>query len=114
MNLAINAADAIAVDSEEKQGRLEITSKVNETNKVHKKGFTKSIDIHFMDNGPGIPQEILDNIFDPFFTTKAPGKGTGLGLYVCFMIVESMGGNIQAHSTEGQGMTMTITLPLAE
>lgn len=114
LNLAINAADAIAVDSEEKQGRLEITSKVNETNKVLKKGFTKSIDIHFMDNGPGIPQEILDNIFDPFFTTKAPGKGTGLGLYVCFMIVESMGGNIQAHSTEGQGMTMTITLPLAE
>jgi len=113
LNLAINAADAIAADSEEKQGRLEITSEATETNLVHKKGFTKSVDICFMDNGPGIPQKILDNIFDPFFTTKAPGKGTGLGLYVCFMIVDSMGGNIQAHSTEGQGMTMTITLPLA-
>jgi two-component system NtrC family sensor kinase len=113
LNLAINAADAIAAGLEGKQGKLEIMSDVSETNMAHKKGFTKSIDIRFIDNGPGIPQEILDNIFDPFFTTKAPGKGTGLGLYVCFMIVESMGGNIQAHSTEGQGTTMTITLPLA-
>jgi len=113
LNLAINAADAIAADSVEKQGRLEIISDVIEADRVDKKGFTKSIVIRFMDNGPGIPQEVLDNVFDPFFTTKAPGKGTGLGLYVCFMIVESMGGDIQAHSTEGQGLTMTITLPLA-
>ncbi len=114
LNLAINAADAIATDPKGKQGKLEIMSEVNEMNLVHEKRLGKSIDIRFIDNGPGIPQEILDNVFDPFFTTKAPGKGTGLGLYVCFMIVDSMGGNIQAHSTKGQGTTMTITLPLAE
>ena len=113
LNLAINAADAIAADRVGKQGKLEIISEVNETTLAQKKYSTKSIDIRFIDNGPGIPQKVLDNIFDPFFTTKAPGKGTGLGLYVCFMIVDSMGGNIQAHSTEGQGTTMTITLPLA-
>jgi len=114
LNLAINAADAIAADREGKQGKLDIMTEVTETKLDHLKPFSKSIDIRFMDNGPGIPQNILDNIFDPFFTTKAPGKGTGLGLYVCFMIVDSMGGNIQAHSTEGQGMTMTISLPLSE
>lgn len=114
LNLAINAADAIAAGVGGKQGRLEITSEVNETDPVRKKHFTKSIDIRFIDNGPGIPQEVLDNIFDPFFTTKAPGKGTGLGLYVCFMIVDSMGGSIRAHSTEGQGTTMSIALPLVE
>jgi len=114
LNLAINAADAIAADREGKQGRLEIMSEVTKKSLAHKKRFIKSINIRFIDNGPGIPQKNLDNIFDPFFTTKAPGKGTGLGLYVCFMIVDSLGGNIQAHSTEGQGMTMTITLPLAE
>ena len=114
LNLAINAADAIAADREGKQGRLEIMSEVTEKRLAHKKRFVKSIEIQFIDNGPGIPQKILDNIFDPFFTTNAPGKGTGLGLYVCFMIVDSLGGNIQAHSTGGQGMTMTITLRLAE
>ena len=114
LNLAINAADAIAADHEGKQGKLEIISEVNETTLAHKKYSTKGIDIRFVDNGPGIPQTVLENIFDPFFTTKEPGKGTGLGLYVCFMIVDSMGGDIQAHSTEGQGTTMTITLPLAE
>ena len=114
LNLAINAADAIAADRKAKQGKLAIMSKVNATNLVPKKAETKSIEIYFIDNGPGIPRAILDNIFDPFFTTKAPGKGTGLGLYVCFMIVDSMGGNIQAHSTEGEGTTMIITLPLAE
>ncbi len=114
LNLAINAADAIAADREEKQGKLEIMSEVIGKNLASKKHFMKSIEIRFIDNGSGISQKILDNIFDPFFTTKAPGQGTGLGLYVCFMIVDSLGGNIQAHSAEGQGMTMTITLPLAE
>ncbi len=114
LNLAINAADAIATGREGKQGKLEIISEVSETDLARNKPFTRSIDVRFIDNGPGIPHEVLDKIFDPFFTTKAPGKGTGLGLYVCFMIVDSMDGNIQARSSEGKGTTMTITLPLAE
>lgn len=113
LNLVINAADAIAVGREGKQGKLEIRSDVSETTLHQKKKFIKSIDIRFIDNGPGISKKVVDNIFDPFFTTKAPGKGTGLGLYVCFMIVDSMGGKIQAYSMEGQGTTMTIMLPLA-
>jgi len=113
LNLVINAADAIAADREGKQGKLEIRSEVSETTLDQEKKITNSIDIRFIDNGPGISQKVLDDIFDPFFTTKAPGKGTGLGLYVCFMIIDSMGGKIQAHSMEGQGTTMTITLPLA-
>ena len=114
LNLVINAADAIAADGEGKQGKLEINSDISETSLDQKNNIAKSIDIRFIDNGPGISQKVLDNIFDPFFTTKAPGKGTGLGLYVCFMIIDSMGGKIQAHSREGRGTTMAITLPLAE
>ena len=113
LNLAINAADALAADPEKKNGKLEIITELKTPASSDISRIAKGIDIRFVDNGPGIPQDILDNIFDPFFTTKAPGRGTGLGLYVCFMIIDSMGGTIHAHSTQGQGTTMTIKLPLA-
>ncbi len=48
------------------------------------------------DSGPGIPEEALPKLFTPFFTTKPPGKGTGLGLAVCYGIVKMHGGSIQA------------------
>ena len=113
LNLAINATDAMTSGLEGKPARLEIISEFGNMLSTDNKQSTKGIHIRFIDNGPGIPEAILDKIFDPFFSTKAPGKGTGLGLYVCFMIIDSMGGSIHAQSVEGQGTTMTISLPLA-
>jgi signal transduction histidine kinase len=65
------------------------------------------------DNGEGIPKEVLDRVFDPFFTTKDDGKGVGLGLAVVYGIVESHGGHIEVRTTEGQGTTFEVTLPVA-
>jgi two-component system NtrC family sensor kinase len=65
------------------------------------------------DDGEGIPKETLDRVFDPFFTTKDDGKGVGLGLAVVYGIVESHGGHIEVRTTEGQGTTFDVTLPLA-
>lgn len=54
------------------------------------------------DNGPGIPENVLPNIFDPFFTTKAVGAGMGLGLSICYRIMEESGGRIRVHSVAGE------------
>ena len=64
------------------------------------------------DTGPGIPSENLNKIFDPFFSTKAVDKGTGLGLSICHGIVKEHGGEIWAESTEGQGTTICLEIPV--
>ncbi len=71
-----------------------------------------AIAIEIGDNGPGIPEEILTKIFDPFFTTKEVGKGTGLGLPICFGIIEEHGGRIEGANRPDGGAVFTVTLPL--
>jgi signal transduction histidine kinase len=59
--------------------------------------------VSIIDNGPGIPRDILDNIFDPFFTTKAIGKGTGLGLEVVRQIIHQQhNGKVDVFSEPGR------------
>lgn len=69
--------------------------------------------IEIEDTGSGIPQENMSKIFEPFFTTKEVGKGTGLGLAVCYGIVSEHGGRISVKSTPGKGTTFSIFLPVA-
>ena len=96
MNLIVNAAQAI-----EDKGIIKIkTSWKND-----------SVEIKISDNGAGISEKNLNKIYDPFFTTKDVGKGTGLGLNVCYNIIEKHHGTIFAESTEGKGTTFTINLP---
>ncbi len=64
------------------------------------------------DDGPGIPEEYMDQIFLPFFTTKGIGEGTGLGLSTCYGIISAHNGSISAENTEKGGTTFTIKLPL--
>ncbi len=70
-----------------------------------------SIQISVRDNGPGIPQNILDKIFQPFFTTKPTGQGTGLGLSLSYDIVKAHGGELNVVTKEGEGTEFIITLP---
>lgn len=63
------------------------------------------------DTGMGIPQDDLPKIFEPFFTTKEVGKGTGLGLAVCYGIVSEHSGRLSVKSSVGKGTTFSIFLP---
>lgn len=67
--------------------------------------------LQVLDTGVGIAQENVVKIFDPFFTTKEVGRGTGLGLAVCYGIVTEHGGHISVDSTVGRGTTFTVGLP---
>ncbi|HVU14930.1 MAG TPA: ATP-binding protein, partial [Phototrophicaceae bacterium] len=94
MNLALNAEAAM-----EKGGRLTIKTHTEDDQAV----------IEFIDTGIGIPKENLDKVFDPFFSTKP--TGTGLGLFVCYSVVEGHHGKIEVDSKVGKGTRFTIHLP---
>jgi signal transduction histidine kinase len=66
--------------------------------------------ISVKDNGPGIPQNIVDKIFQPFFTTKPTGSGTGLGLSLSYDIVKAHGGELNVETKEGEGAIFTIII----
>jgi PAS domain S-box-containing protein len=72
------------------------------------------IRITVADNGPGIPDAIMERIFDPFFTTKGPGKGTGLGLSICYSIVEEHKGKIRVETKAGKGTRFIVELPVVK
>jgi two-component system NtrC family sensor kinase len=94
--LATNALDAMVIS-----GVLTIVGRNDEDRVI----------VEVTDNGVGIPPENLPKIFEPFFTTKEVGKGTGLGLAVCYGILTEHGGSLDVQSTVGVGTTFTITLP---
>lgn len=65
-----------------------------------------------LDNGVGIPANMLERIFEPFVTTKLSGQGTGLGLSISRNIIRQHNGTITAESNEGQGAIFRISLPV--
>lgn len=72
-----------------------------------------TIRIEVNDNGNGIPKTAIDKIFEPFFTTKPTGQGTGLGLSMSYdIITKGHNGELQVESSENQGTTFIIILPL--
>jgi two-component system, NtrC family, sensor kinase len=68
--------------------------------------------IEVEDTGFGIAPENMSKIFEPFFTTKEVGKGTGLGLAVCYGIITEHGGRLAVRSNVAKGTTFSIYLPI--
>lgn len=99
VNLCVNASHAIG---ESRKGRILIEIR------CALEGF---VYVDVVDNGSGIPPEILPRIFEPFFTTKEVGKGTGLGLAMVHSIVTKMHGSIDCQSEVGVGTRFSLKLP---
>jgi len=101
MNLLINAADALNQRRDEAPKIRVISS--NEGNQAK---------VLVIDNGAGIPEEVLPRVFEERFTTKGPGRGSGLGLSVCRSLVEKAGGTISISSKAEVGTTVEIRFPI--
>ncbi len=79
---------------------------------VQTKKINDKVEISVIDNGNGIPENIVDKIFQPFFTTKPTGQGTGLGLSLSYDIVKAHGGEIKVETKESEGALFIIQLPI--
>ncbi|EJP88137.1 DUF3149 domain-containing protein [Bacillus cereus] len=95
LNITKNAIEAMTSSD-----TLTIVVKNNETH----------AQLQITDTGKGIPQHIQKHLFHPFFTNK--DTGTGLGLVICKRIVEMYNGHIFIDSTENEGTTVHIEIPL--
>ena len=78
---------------------------------VATRGMEDEVEIRIRDNGPGIPQDIIEKIFNPFFTTKPTNQGTGLGLAITSDIIRQHGGTIVVESEPDNFTEMTIVIP---
>jgi len=101
LNLVTNAAQAIG--ARPGGGTIHITAGPG--------ADTDTMELSVIDDGPGIPPELLPRIFDPFFTTKDVGDGSGLGLSIVHGIIDRHGGKIFVDSAVGEGTTFRIVLP---
>ncbi|MEK5443646.1 MULTISPECIES: ATP-binding protein [unclassified Fredinandcohnia] len=97
INIIKNAIEAIGND-----GLLQINAFATD----------QDIIVKITDNGPGMTKEQLSKIGTPFYSTK--DKGTGVGLTICFQIIEQLKGSIDVESTVGIGTSFLIKLPISK
>lgn len=101
LNLVQNSLDALAT-----RPAPTILLKARET--------PAGVEIIVRDNGMGIPKENLSKIFDPFFTTKDVGQGMGLGLSICYRMIQQMGGEAAIDTAPGSHTQFTLSLKKPE
>ena len=108
LNTVFNARDAM-----DGPGVVEIRVERRLTTLADNDVASTMIAITVMDNGRGMPHEVMSRAFEPFFTTKQFGSGTGLGLSTVYSFAQQSGGWATIDSTEGTGTSVTLFLPPA-
>ncbi|MEH1780786.1 MAG: PAS domain S-box protein [Nostoc sp.] len=113
MNILVNALDALEQRDAKRsiEQMQEVPSIIRICTQVSPDG---KVVIRFIDNGAGIPENVLKRLFDPFFTTKPVGIGTGLGLSISYqIIVEKHKGKLTCLSIPEQGTEFQIEIPIS-
>jgi len=105
---AMNQEGTLTIKTEESSKEININSKSPSSN-IREENFVR---ITVSDTGHGIEKGQLSKIFNPFFTTKPPGQGIGLGLSVCYSIIQKHGGTIEAESDGSTGAKFVLYLPM--
>lgn len=100
LNLVKNALEASTEDAVKVQIQAQRADEIEPA----------QVRLRFCDNGPGIPDSVIDHLFEPYATTKP--KGTGLGLAIVKRIVEEHGGSLAAENRKEGGACFTLLLPL--
>ena len=96
LNILLNGIEAIGKN---RSGIIEIKTEKDKNNII----------IKIKDNGPGMPEEVVNKILKPFYTSKE--KGTGLGLYITHKLVKKYNGEIKINTQKGEGTEFTLIFP---
>ncbi len=106
LNLVRNAAQAM-----QGQGRIVLRTRIARQQTIARRRWKLALDLHVIDDGPGVPPEIADRVFDPLVSGR--DGGTGLGLTLAQNLVQQHGGIIEFDSRPGK-TDFRIRLPLQE
>ncbi|MBQ0782044.1 MAG: hypothetical protein KBT79_14625 [Thalassolituus oleivorans] len=98
MNLLVNAIQALGDEG----GVICLTEKI----------VDQHLKISVSDTGTGMSTEVASRIFEPFFTTKPEDQGTGMGLALCYKLIQEHNGNIELTTEVGHGSCFTVVLPM--
>nr|HPI77199.1 ATP-binding protein [bacterium] len=102
VNLMVNACEAMP-----EGGHILIVEEMADD-----EGLGRVARVAVSDDGPGIPERLLESISEPFFTTKE--TGTGLGLSIATRIINEHGGRLDVLSVEGEGAAFIVSIPIKE
>lgn len=111
INLVVNARDALTHGGTITITTANVRLHANSTGEESVSCVTDYVVLEIADTGTGMDAATQSRVFEPFFTTKAIGRGTGLGLYTCKMIIDQCGGHIRVKSVLGQGTCISVYLP---
>jgi two-component system cell cycle sensor histidine kinase/response regulator CckA len=111
LNLALNARDAMPLGGRLTFSTASLQHDTRERSSLPDIPGGRYAVLKVGDTGQGLSEDAKRHLFEPFFTTKAVGKGTGLGLAMCYGIVRQNGGHIVVEPVDGPGTTFAIYLP---
>src|SRR5690606_14901567 len=98
MNILVNAIQAL----EGRHGQIQL----------HEVFTGNELKISIQDDGPGMDEQTASRVFEPFFTTKLQGSGTGLGLALCYKLMQAHAGRIELTTGPGEGARFDLILPV--